>query len=65
MSSIINYVKKNNRNIIIIITALFILPIIGLSVEMLYHIGTICGTYIRTIIENGVCFYGKGDKTGI
>jgi hypothetical protein len=56
MSSIINYVKKNNRNIIIIITALFILPIIGLSVEMLYNIGTICGTYIRTIIENGVCF---------
>ena len=56
MSSIINYVKKNNRNIIIIITALFILPIIGLSVEMLYNIGTIGGTYIRTIIENGVCF---------
>jgi hypothetical protein len=56
MPTIINYVKKNTKNIIIIITALLMLPLVGFLTETIYHLGTICGTYIRMLIENGVCF---------
>lgn len=56
MPTIINYVKKNTKNIIMIIAVLMMLPLIGFITEMIYHLGTICGTHIRMLIENGVCF---------
>jgi hypothetical protein len=56
MPTIINYVKKNTKNILIIVVALFMLPLIGFITETIFHLGTICGSYIRMLIENGTCF---------
>lgn len=57
--SVLEYVKKNKKNIIIITILLltpFILPLLTTLIEIIYHCGTYIGTFVRSISAGKICF---------
>lgn len=56
---VLDYIKKNKKNIIAITILLltpFILPLLTTLIEIIYHYGTYVGTFIRSISTGGICF---------
>ncbi len=57
--SILEYFKKNRKNIIVITVLLlspFILPLVTTLIEIIYNYGTYVGTFVRSISAGIICF---------
>ncbi|MGE5456199.1 MAG: hypothetical protein ACM3O4_03755 [Ignavibacteriales bacterium] len=57
--SILDYIKKNKKNIItitVIMLTPFILPLLTTLIEIIYHYGTYVGTFARSISTGNGCF---------
>jgi len=50
-----NFLKKHKNKILIILLLPFIMVLISLVLNIIFTSGTILGTYIRNIEENGIC----------
>ena len=50
-----NFIKKHKYKMLIILLLPFIMALISLVLNIIFTSGTILGTYIRNIEENGIC----------
>lgn len=52
MSSVVNSIKKNYKNILVVVIALLLLPILDVIIKIVYIYGTCFGNYARILAEH-------------
>ena len=54
--SLVENVKKYKKEILTVTALMIFMPLIEVLVKIIFTYGNIVGTFIRNVIENGVCF---------
>jgi len=53
---LITNVKKYKKEVLTLILIVFCMPLIEVLTKIIFTYGNIVGTFIRNVLENGICF---------
>lgn len=55
MPNIVANIKKNYRNLLILLLIVVSVPLWSTIIDVIFTYGTYVGSYARTIIDSGIC----------